>query len=228
MVPNDTCRVNDGVSGTVILTLVIGAWCLCSLSLDLSVQRGSGWTSPSPPARTAHREVIETTSVSWPHNPFSPPCPGYILNSFSFPGPPGPRGPPGIKGEAGEQGLGVCASQAAACLGAAATHTPHPESLNSEWGLCVREVTWGETLHVLGCWEVPASRRRHLGVDGRVRTLRDLVLRVQAYEHPWRQSGSLVQTPESDTIAFTIDWLHDLGSTPLPLWVSVSVSVKWG
>ncbi|KAB0356660.1 hypothetical protein FD754_000816 [Muntiacus muntjak] len=32
--------------------------------------------------------------------------PGYILNSFSFPGPPGPRGPPGIKGEAGEQGLG--------------------------------------------------------------------------------------------------------------------------
>ncbi|CAI9156097.1 unnamed protein product [Rangifer tarandus platyrhynchus] len=30
--------------------------------------------------------------------------PGYILNSFSFPGPPGPRGPPGIKGEAGRKG----------------------------------------------------------------------------------------------------------------------------
>uniref|UniRef100_A0A8C0CWA0 Macrophage receptor with collagenous structure n=1 Tax=Balaenoptera musculus TaxID=9771 RepID=A0A8C0CWA0_BALMU len=40
--------------------------------------------------------------------------PGYVLNSFSFPGPPGPRGPPGIKGEAGEQGLGA--------------HTPSPES----------------------------------------------------------------------------------------------------
>ena len=99
---------------------------------------------------------------------------------------------------------------------------------NSEWGLCVREVTWGETLHVLGCWEVPASRRRHLSVDGRVKTLQDLVLRVQAYEHPWRQSSSLVQTPESDTTAFTRDWLHDLGSTPLPLWVSVSMPVKWG
>ncbi|CAM9609941.1 unnamed protein product [Rangifer tarandus platyrhynchus] len=61
--------------------------------------------------------------------------PGYILNSFSFPGPPGPRGPPGIKGEAGEQGLGVCAGQVAACLGAAANTRPHPESLNSKWGL---------------------------------------------------------------------------------------------
>ncbi|KAB0398925.1 hypothetical protein E2I00_007603, partial [Balaenoptera physalus] len=30
--------------------------------------------------------------------------PGYVLNSFSFPGPPGPRGPPGIKGEAGRKG----------------------------------------------------------------------------------------------------------------------------
>lgn len=65
-------------------------------------------------------------------------------------------------------------------------------------------------------------------MDGRVRTLQDLVLRVQAYEHPWRQSSSLVQTPESDTTAFTRDWLHDLGSTPLPLWVSVSMPVKWG
>lgn len=63
-------------------------------------------------------------------------------------------------------------------------HTAHLESLISEWDLCVREVTWGETLRVLGCWEVPASRRRHLGVDGRVRTIQDLVLRVQAYEHP--------------------------------------------
>lgn len=96
-------------------------------------------------------------------------------------------------------------------------HTPHLESLNSEWDLCVREVTWGETLRVLGCWEVPASRRRHLGVDGRVRTIQDLVLRVQAYEHPWRESSLLAQTPEFDTTAFTTDWLHDLGSTPLPL-----------
>uniref|UniRef100_F1N7K7 Macrophage receptor with collagenous structure n=1 Tax=Bos taurus TaxID=9913 RepID=F1N7K7_BOVIN len=82
--------------------------------------------------------------------------------------PPGPRGPPGIKGEAGEQGLGVCASQAAACLGAAATHTPHPESLNSEWGLCVREVTWGETLHVLGCWEFLgfSGRKGDMGMKG--------------------------------------------------------------
>ncbi|KAF0873969.1 MARCO protein, partial [Crocuta crocuta] len=30
--------------------------------------------------------------------------PGYVLNSFSFPGPPGLQGPPGIKGEAGLQG----------------------------------------------------------------------------------------------------------------------------
>ncbi|TKC52962.1 hypothetical protein EI555_013598, partial [Monodon monoceros] len=30
--------------------------------------------------------------------------PGYVLNSFSFPGPPGPQGPPGIKGEAGRKG----------------------------------------------------------------------------------------------------------------------------
>ncbi|XP_022446339.1 macrophage receptor MARCO isoform X3 [Delphinapterus leucas] len=31
--------------------------------------------------------------------------PGYVLNSFSFPGPPGPQGPPGIKGEAGVAGI---------------------------------------------------------------------------------------------------------------------------
>ncbi|KAM9085927.1 macrophage receptor MARCO [Megaptera novaeangliae] len=62
---------------------------------------------PGPPAEKAapdETELQRPASVYRPHNPFPPLCPGYILNSFSFPGPPGPQGPPGIKGEAGLSG----------------------------------------------------------------------------------------------------------------------------
>uniref|UniRef100_A0A8C9CM04 Macrophage receptor with collagenous structure n=1 Tax=Phocoena sinus TaxID=42100 RepID=A0A8C9CM04_PHOSS len=55
--------------------------------------------------------------------------PGYVLNSFSFPGPPGPQGPPGIKGEAGEQGLGVMCQRWTWQLGLLSSHV-WPQSLD--------------------------------------------------------------------------------------------------
>ncbi|KAG8509575.1 Macrophage receptor MARCO [Galemys pyrenaicus] len=62
---------------------------------------------PGNPQSLAKKEPMELqlqATVYWPRNPFPPLCPGYVLSSFSFPGPPGPQGLPGVKGEAGLQG----------------------------------------------------------------------------------------------------------------------------